>query len=63
MAAKKILKWVDDRSVLRLDGKIYKAGDSLPAGSFQKGRVKLFKELGLIESLATEAINEDSPGE
>ena len=63
MANKKGLKWIDERSVLRLDKKIYKAGDSLPAGSFKKGRVKLFKELGLIESSATEAINEDSPGE
>lgn len=58
--SKKILKWIDERSVLRYDGKNYPAGSIIPAGSLTKERIKLFVKLKLIELVIEEEKNVDS---
>ena len=57
--AAKILRWIDEKSVLKLDGKIYSAGDKLPAGKIPSARLTLFKNLKMIEVES----NADSPEE
>ena len=52
--AKKILKWIDERSVLRFEGKNYPAGSIIPAGALTKDRIKLFLKLKRIESVIPE---------
>lgn len=42
------LKWLDEKSVLRLDGEIYAAGDIIPASKLDKVKLEALKDLKQI---------------
>lgn len=50
-----ILKWVDDRSVLAHDGKIYKAGATVPAAILSSERVVYLKRNKKLREYASES--------
>lgn len=60
--AKKILKWIDEKSVLKIGKDIYRAGDIVPAGSLSKKRADLFRELKMISVGILEVEEEKSDG-
>jgi len=49
-----MIKWIDEKSVLKVGKELFKAGDIIPADALSEKRIELFKSLKQLEVVEKE---------